>query len=524
MAKPIFNAKITLTSSSNLSNPNQFQVHFNIVDIEGVFSGLDVLVGDFIYLDTSALEPATITRYEVIEIISSTFTTVSAKVQFNDNNDSVINPSVAVGISGFISRPTSDRNYSIVPSIGTQLLSDKFSLYPQNSNTSEIDKLQGHTGPTGAVGVTGPTGVGITGPTGSGEPGATGATGPKGDSGYSIGAIYFFNNSIVSPNYPAYKQLSRVPSGGSETTIVTTITASEGAKLVAAFVTDLGDPNTVYIPEGIWEFNPYLSIDPAFGAPMGTSVYFEVLLMDPMGVETSLFVTDPELIDSSTPYYYDLAYVTPSISIHEDSRLVIKMWCTTTFSGVDTLTFYCDGSIHASHIHTTLSQAITVKGETGPTGPTGSQGDVGPTGPTGAAGVGATGPTGAGSPGATGPTGPSGFSELMITINGMPNSGAIYNIIAGRNFTITSSSTKYAFAASSPIGSSASFFMSKEFANGTLGPFIGTITFAENSKLGTFSVSSDVSFVPGDRFYITAPTNQVANFADIAITIPVSLT
>lgn len=141
MSKPVFNAKATPISSSPLTNPGEFRISLNIVDIEGVFSGLDIEVGDFLYLDTSALESATITRYKVLSVVSSTFTTATLDIQFLDDNDSVINPSVAIGIPGFISRPTTRRYLSIVPAIGTQLLPDKFSIYAQNQNFISIDKF-----------------------------------------------------------------------------------------------------------------------------------------------------------------------------------------------------------------------------------------------------------------------------------------------------------------------------------------------------------------------------------------------
>jgi len=147
MAKPIFNAKITLLESAGLPDPAQFQVTFSIIDIEGVFSGYDVQRGDYIHLDTSTAEAATITRYKVLSVNNSTdpdlFTKVQATILFVDDNDAPIDPSVSIGVDGFISRPTYYKHLSVVPSIGTQLLPDRFTIYPQNYNTETLDKTAG---------------------------------------------------------------------------------------------------------------------------------------------------------------------------------------------------------------------------------------------------------------------------------------------------------------------------------------------------------------------------------------------
>jgi hypothetical protein len=137
MAKPIFNAKINLSSSIGLINPDEFQVDFSVLDIEGVFSGLDVAIDDYLYLDTSGVEAGTISRYKVLSVDTPGFLSVIATVKFIDNNLSIIDPSVAIGVDGFISRPTIGKHLSIVPSFGTQLLPDKFAIYPLNYNNNE---------------------------------------------------------------------------------------------------------------------------------------------------------------------------------------------------------------------------------------------------------------------------------------------------------------------------------------------------------------------------------------------------
>lgn len=202
MSKAIFNAQITLTNSIPQVDPTLFDVTFNIQDFEGAFDGTSVQIGDMLLLDTSGVELATITKYQVQTIISQSPSIVEAMVKFVDNNASVLDPANAVGIAGMISRPTPMHGLNIVSAPGIQQLPDKFFAYPENDNMeNNLDialnaiGATGATGPTGAtgagytgdIGVTGPTGAtgndGATGPTGSGNTGATGNDGQTGATG-----------------------------------------------------------------------------------------------------------------------------------------------------------------------------------------------------------------------------------------------------------------------------------------------------------------------------------------------------
>src|SRR6185369_1138727 len=124
--KAIFNAKVNLTVSNPQVDPTQFDVTFTITDAEGAFSGFDVLANDIIYLDTSGFELGTVSRYQVLSVTSASFSEVEAMVQFIDNNDSPVDPAYAIGIDGYISRPTTNLGLNIAPAPGAQALPDKF--------------------------------------------------------------------------------------------------------------------------------------------------------------------------------------------------------------------------------------------------------------------------------------------------------------------------------------------------------------------------------------------------------------
>jgi hypothetical protein len=139
MSKAIFNAQVIVQSSIPQADPTVFDIVFNIQDFEGAFDGTSVQVNDILFLDTSAIELGTITKYQVQSVISQDTFTVEATVKFFDNNDYVIDPGNAAGVPGFISRPTANYGLNIAAAPGTQLLPDKFFAYPENYNMESLD-------------------------------------------------------------------------------------------------------------------------------------------------------------------------------------------------------------------------------------------------------------------------------------------------------------------------------------------------------------------------------------------------
>lgn len=311
--------------------------------------------------------------------------------------------------------------------------------------------IDGTTGATGADGVTGATGAdstvvgptGDVGPTGAdgqtgatGVDGVTGPTGVQGATGFSSGALYYFNNNTNSSDVVGYKQASRLPDGGLESTIATTVSSSDGNKLIASFVTEAGDPDSVSISAGVWDYDLFAEVNSASST---TTVFIEVHKRDQSGVETLLFTTNNQQINQTSVTDFKISFlITSDIAIHLTDRIVWKFWCNTNSGPVKTVTLYFDGTDHTSHAHTTLSafqmivgttgatgaQGVTgntgpigVAGQTGNTGPTGAVGNTGPTGAVGNTGVtgstGIVGPTGAdGQTGSTGPTGAQGNTGL----------------------------------------------------------------------------------------------------------------
>lgn len=138
MAAPIFNAKITLNSTNDLGG-GAYSFQFNIIDTLGIFSGLDIVVGDLIHLDTSGSVPGTLTRYKITSITTQSATDADVNVLFDDDNPLAgVDPSSAIFLDGLISRPTPGKKIAIVSDPGTQILPTTFAIYPTNANMGGI--------------------------------------------------------------------------------------------------------------------------------------------------------------------------------------------------------------------------------------------------------------------------------------------------------------------------------------------------------------------------------------------------
>jgi hypothetical protein len=264
----------------------------------------------------------------------------------------------------------------------------------------------GETGPTG-LGETGPTGLGETGPTGLGETGPTGPTGlgetgPQGEKGFSTGAIYYFNNDLLTfgntgltgytggygstggtfPYSGNPRELSRNisingPFPGTATTVVVPISGLGSPKLLQSFLTPISDPNIISLPAGNWNYEIYASV--TNGTPkcsIFTKIYTyndgSLSLLKSQSADIPLLTTTPTLYLFSSPVLLDNA-------IAPNDRIYIEIWGTLE-TGTRLITLYFNDS--------TIGQVTTslnpfVQGATGPTGgspwiPMNYQGVTGP--------------------------------------------------------------------------------------------------------------------------------------------------
>ena len=113
-------------------------------------------------------------------------------------------------------------------------------------------------------------------------------TGVNGQDGVSGGQNYFLNYSVTQSPL-SYKQLSKYTTGGGQQIVAITLSTNEQNRLFAEFITDVGDPNVLILPNGIWHCYSYFT-KPTNGS--NCQYYFTITKRDTGGTETLLFTSD----------------------------------------------------------------------------------------------------------------------------------------------------------------------------------------------------------------------------------------
>lgn len=147
MSVAAFQAGITLDSITETApGSGVWTLSMAVLDMEGVYSGYDVAVGDVVVLDTSDMVAGSLTRYAITSVVSKTYSNAEVVVEYvADNGDNVpdLNGYDLVR-KGLITRKTVHKNLVSIPSLEIQGLSDKFAFYLINYMNYEIvDNISG---------------------------------------------------------------------------------------------------------------------------------------------------------------------------------------------------------------------------------------------------------------------------------------------------------------------------------------------------------------------------------------------
>jgi len=149
---------------------------------------------------------------------------------------------------------------------------------------------------------------------------------PSGGGGGGSSVSYYLNGSVNQGSFVGnnYYEMSKTPIFGAGTDFSI---AANG--YVAQFITDAGDPNSLIIPAGNWNFETYFSASSAGGTP---SFYVELYKYD--GSTFTLIAsnsTNPELIAFGTtvnPYFSALAV--PETILTVTDRIAIRIYVVTS--------------------------------------------------------------------------------------------------------------------------------------------------------------------------------------------------
>ena len=205
----------------------------------------------------------------------------------------------------------------------------------------------------------------------TGKLGLQGATGPQGIPGTAGGLVLYLNAPTETINSNTYYQLDNALSS-SQQTYSATISANSSGTLTRRFIVTSGNTPAV-IPGGLWDLNVW-AYD---SATAGIQMYFMVKVITNLGgaVSTLLASSNVVNINGTTSAEYILSGYIPTTAIATGNRVVVEIYANNTNGAGHNLTYQWGFSTTPSHIHTSISIAIT--GAPGATGAGGALGYYG---------------------------------------------------------------------------------------------------------------------------------------------------
>ena len=135
MSTQVFNGQITANGS--VDTGSGFQLFLSFDDIGGQYTGLDIAVGDCVYLDTAAFILETVSRYKVTSIVTADAASPVVTVAWDDPSSTAIDPVWAVGFPGFMSRATEFNRFNMT----SENVPLKFLSNLDNENFRKVDTL-----------------------------------------------------------------------------------------------------------------------------------------------------------------------------------------------------------------------------------------------------------------------------------------------------------------------------------------------------------------------------------------------
>jgi hypothetical protein len=167
---------------------------------------------------------------------------------------------------------------------------------------------------------------------------------------------YYLNGSVNQGTFggSTYYEMSKTPVLAGGTTF--TRTNAQGDGLIAQFITDAGDPNSLSIPAGNWNLELFFKASSSGGSP---SYYVELYKYDTIGLTFTLIATDaltPEGITNGTTLdAYFTALAVPATTLALTDRLALRVFVNTSGKTIELHT----ENGHLCQVITTFSTGLT---------------------------------------------------------------------------------------------------------------------------------------------------------------------
>jgi hypothetical protein len=175
-------------------------------------------------------------------------------------------------------------------------------------------------------------------------------------SGGGSSVSYYLNGSVNQGTFggSTYYEMSKTPVLAGGTTF--TRTNAQGNGLIAQFITDAGDPNSLSIPAGNWNLELFFKASSSGGSP---SYYVELYKYDTIGLTFTLIATDaltPEGITNGTTLdAYFTVLAVPATTLALTDRLALRVFVNTSGKTIELHTE--DGTL--CQVITTFSTGLT---------------------------------------------------------------------------------------------------------------------------------------------------------------------
>jgi hypothetical protein len=180
----------------------------------------------------------------------------------------------------------------------------------------------------------------------------------------AAGSILYYMNQTVAQ--APYQEFSSTGTTAAEQVVPATV-AGGATVTIAAYQTPSGVPNTIVIPQGLWQF--FLHFNATTGG-QNWIIRPLVYKRDLGGTETLLFSIDPITVTnmSTVTTLYSTESVVPNTILLTTDRIVVKINMENTTGVSQTVNFRTEGSQHYSVATTTLNQAMPTGAVTSVTG------------------------------------------------------------------------------------------------------------------------------------------------------------
>lgn len=158
-------------------------------------------------------------------------------------------------------------------------------------------------------------------------------------------SFYFHND--VDPDIAGYEQLLDIPGSGTESIETADTNSILGQVLIDSYISQpSAGMNILLIQPGTWTFNLYGKVDTVVGTTLLT---VKVYKRASGGTETLLFTASTNAL-TATVALHTIETAQVSFAVDLTDRLVIKVYCESTSVPTRTVSWYYEGTTHASYV------------------------------------------------------------------------------------------------------------------------------------------------------------------------------